>query len=304
MAGSPTIIANMVLDAIGVDDQIGNIEEGSRVANVLLRAYGRCRQDLLRAAPWSFARKQAPLVLLADSSGQTANVSTRVPGTSFQYVYRYPSDCLRIRYIPWNPFTNPSTPSENITPPDGSAPLTTGATGPQHLWQPIRPSLYQITNDPNYPLDAQADPTINPGQSPTGSTVILSNVNGASMVYTFDAVYPMLWDNLFTSALVAYLAGEVALPMWSKNPNHGRALRGEQIVIAKSKVTEARIADGNASTVSTAHMPDWMRARSSYGNNGFNNGGWGLDGGVAGGGYGCWGNGYAGALSFSDGSSF
>lgn len=301
MAGSPTQVASMVLDAVGVDDQIGNIEEGSRVANVLLRAYGRCRQDLLRAAPWSFARKQATLVLLADASGQTANVGTVIPGTQFIYSYRYPSDCLRVRYIPFNPFNNPPVPAPNITPADGSAPLTAAVTGPQQLWQPIRPSLYQITNDPNYPLDAQADPTVNPGQSPTGSTVVLSNVQTASMVYTFDAVYPMLWDNLFTSALVAYMASEVALALWSKNPKYGLEIRRQQIPIAKAKVTEARIADGNASTVSTAHLPDWMRARSSYGNNGFN-GGWGSDGGV--GSYGCWGNGFGGSLSFSDGSSF
>jgi hypothetical protein len=303
MAGSPTIVANMVLDAIGVDEQVGNIEEGSRVANVLLRAYGRCRQDLLRAAPWSFARKQTTMVLLADSSGQTANVGTVVPGTSFQYEYRYPADCLRIRYIPWNPFNNPPVPTTNITPSDGTSPPTTGSTGPQRLWQPIRPSLYQITNDPNYPLDSQADPTVNPGQSPTGSTVILSNVQSASIVYTFDAVYPMLWDNLFTSALVAYMASEVTLGLWSKNPKYGMGIRREQIAIAQKKLIEARIADGNASTVSTSHLPDWMRARASYGNNGFNNNGWGLDGG-AGGAYGVWGNGYSGSLSFSDGSAY
>jgi hypothetical protein len=166
VAGSPSQIASMVLDAIGVDDQIGNIEEGSRVSNVLLRAYGRCRQDLLRAAPWSFARKQATLVLLADSSGQTANAGTVIPGTQFQYEYRYPADCLRIRYIPFNPFNNPPVPAPNITPSDGNAPLTTGATGPQQLWQPIMPSLYQITNDPNYALPADADPTREPGGKP------------------------------------------------------------------------------------------------------------------------------------------
>jgi hypothetical protein len=120
------------------------------------------------------------------------------------------------------------------------------------------------------------------------------------MVYTFDAVYPMLWDNLFTSALVAYMASEVALALWSKNPKYGIEIRRQQIPIAKAKVTEARIADGNASTVSTSHLPDWMRARTSYSNSGFDNNGWGSGAG----GYGCWGNGYAGSLNLSDGSSY
>ncbi len=299
MAGSPTQIANMAIDACGVDEQIGNIEEGSRVANVLLRAYGRCRQDLLRAAPWSFARKQALLTMLADSSGQTPQVGTVVPGTSFQYVYRYPTDCLRIRYIPWNPYQNAPTPAANITPPSPSAPPTTAQSGPQQLWQPIRPSLYQITNDPNYPLDAQGDATATPGQSPTGSTVILSGIYNASAVYTFDAVYPQLWDNLFTSAMVSYLASEVMLALWARNPKYGIGLRTDQIAIARSKVTAARVADGNASTVSTSHLPDWMRARSSFGNSDF-----GSAFGAGAGDYGCWGGAYGGSLSFADGSSY
>lgn len=302
MAGSPTQVASMALDSLGVDQQIGNIEEGSRVANILLRAYGRCRQDLLRTAPWSFARKQVTLVLLAQAGGDgTNNIGTVVPGYQFAFEYQLPSDCVRIRYIPWSPYGGLAAPSSNITPPNSSSPLTSAPTTAQQLWAPIQPSLYQITNDPNYPLAPQADATLNPGQSPTGSTVILSNVPNATLVYTFDAVYPTLWDGLFTSAMVAYLASEVALALWSRDPKHGRALRIEQIAIAKQKVTEARIADGNASAVTTSHIPDWMRARTTLGSGGYATGGWGVEGG---GFYGCWGGGYGGSLSLSDGSSF
>lgn len=302
-AGSPTIVANMALDAIGSDVQLGDISEGSRTANVCLRAYGRCRSDLLRAAPWNFARTQKPLTLLADASGNTPNVASAVPGTSFQYSYAYPADCARIRYIPYNPFQTPPTPATNTTPANGDAPLTSAQTNPTALWQPIRPSLYLITNDPNYNTPADQGGLSTPGQSPVGNTTILSNVQYASCVYTFDAIYPQLWDNLFTSAMVAYLASEVAMAIWSsqKNPKIGMEMRNGQIAIAKNKVVEARIASGNETTVSTQHIPDWMRVRSSGGYNGIGNTGWGTG---AGGCYGTWGGAWGGSMSLSDGSAY
>lgn len=299
-AGSPTIVANMALDAIGSDVQLGDISEGSRTANVCLRAYARCRSDLLRSAPWNFARTQRPLTLLGDASGNSPNAGGTVPGTSFQYSYGYPIDCARIRYIPYNPFQTPPTPATNTTPANGDAPLTSAQINPTALWQPIRPSLYLITNDPNYNTPADQGGLSTPGQSPAGNTTILSNVQYASCVYTFDAIYPQLWDNLFTSAMVAYLASEVAMAIWAsqKNPKIGMEMRNGQIAIAKNKITEARIAAGNETTVAVNLIPDWLRCRSSGGRNG----GWGWNGG--GGDYGMWGGAWNGSLSFADGAAY
>jgi len=303
MAGSPTVIANMALDAIGSDVQLGDIEEGSRTANICLRAYGRCRQDLLRAAPWSFARKQATLTLLADASGNTANVGTVVPGTSFQYEYAYPQDCSRIRYIPYNPFMTPPTPAGNIVPANADSPLTSAQQNPVALWQPIRPSLYLITNDPNYNTPADQGGLSTQGASPIGNTVILSNVQYATCVYTFDAVYPTLWDNLFTSAMVAYLASEIAMGIWTsqKNPKIGIEVRNNQIAIAKAKVIEARIASGNESAVTTSHIPDWTRARATGSYSANFNAGWGWGGSGT---WGTWGGAWGGSLTLSDGSAY
>lgn len=300
MAETPTQIANNALDVIGVDQQIGDIEEGSRTANVCNRAYGKCRKELLRGAPWSFARKQVPLVLLADSSGATPNVKTTVPGTNFVYSYQYPVDCMRMRYIPWNPFQNPGVPAGNIVPPDSGAPLTSAPQSPSVQWQPIRPSLFLVTNDPNFPAPADSNWQSVQGQSPAGSTVILSNVPKASIVYTFDAVYISLWDVLFRGALISYIASEIAVALWTKNPAIGLKHQANQIALTKSKVMEARIADGNEMSVSTSHIPDWMRARNSGGYRGWNNA-YGTGGG---GDWGIWGSGWAGSMSFSDGSAY
>jgi hypothetical protein len=88
---TPASIANQALDAIGRggDIVIGDLTEGTREAKVILRAYSQCLRQLLRSANWDFARKQAPLVLLADQTGQTPNVGTIVSATNWLYEYAY-----------------------------------------------------------------------------------------------------------------------------------------------------------------------------------------------------------------------
>lgn len=303
MPSTPTDIANLALDACGVDVQLGSLEEGGAMANRCLRAFAKCRQELLRAAPWTFARKQATLTLLADASGSTPGVGTVVPGTQFIYEYEYPIDCARIRYIPWNPFLNPGVPINNFTPPFSPAPPVQVSPSPSVIGMPIRPSLFVITNDPNFPTTANPETWLyEQGQSPEGSTVILSNVPQASLVYTFDAVYISLWDSLFRNAMVSYMASEIAMAVWVRNSALGLKVRADQIAITKQKITEARIADGNEMSVSTAHVPDWMRVRRVGGPYGW--GPWGAGGFEASGGFGSWGTAWGGSISFSDGSAY
>jgi hypothetical protein len=302
-ANLPTDVVNQSLDAIALNVELGDIEQGGRVANVALRAYSQCRSQLLRGAPWAFARKQEPLLLLADATGQTTNVGTSVPGNQFIYEYAYPIDTARIRYIPWNPFQNPGAPSNNIQPPNPQAPIMTGGVGASAgTGGRIRPSRYLVTNDPNYSAPAGSNAGAVQGQSPIGNTVILSNVQNASCVYTFDATYPSLWDHLFRSAMVAYLASEIALPLWvDKDKKFGLEIRTQQIQIAKSKIAEARIADGNEMWASSDIQVDWMRSRNTGG------AGWGFGQGgsdIGAGGYGCWGGGWGGSVSFGDGSAY
>ena len=64
MAYEPTDVAQQALDAAGIEYTLGNIEDGTRPAQVTLRAYERCLRQLLRAAHWNFARKTVRLTLL------------------------------------------------------------------------------------------------------------------------------------------------------------------------------------------------------------------------------------------------
>lgn len=267
MSYLPTDIANQALDAAGVDFTLGDLEEGSRQAQVSLRAYRNCLQQLLRSANWDFARKQLPMVLLADASGQTPNVGTLVQ-VPWQYCYQYPIDCMKARFIPFNPAqSNPPVPTGNIA--IGQQPLTTGVGAPMYN-QRLIPARFLVGVDPNYPSQPGQIFWEVQGTSPAGSTVIMTNVQNASLVYTGYMVYPSTWDSLFRSAMVAYLASEIALPL-DRSPGKkvGMAMRQQNVAIAKAKIQQARIVDGNEGTYSSDIHPDWMSIRNTGGGHGW-----------------------------------
>lgn len=267
----PQDVANQALDAAGVDATIGDLEEGTKPAQVLLRQYVECMKQLQRAANWDWCRKTADLVLLADASGQTANVGSVVP-VPWLYEYAYPIDCLKVRFVPWNYWQNPVVPSGNIAIP--SAPLTTGINTQPLTGQRLIPSRFTIATDPNYPPPPGQMVFETPGESPVGRTVILSNVQYAKCVYTAWMPYPTVWDSLFREALVAFLASQIALPL-AKDKKFGMQMRKENIEIAKSKIRAARVVDGNEGWYSSDLRVDWMATRNIGNRDGqwwFNNG--------------------------------
>lgn len=296
MASLPTDIANQALDAAAIDFTLGDLEEGTRHAQVCLRAYGECLRQLHRAAPWDFARRETPLVMLSDATGQTPNVGTLVP-SNFIYEYEYPGDCARIRYIPWCPLQSSGVPTGNIQPANPAAPLTTGTSQPAY-GNRIVPARYLVTNDPNYPPVQGQIYWETQGVSPQGRVVILTNVKNAKCVYTTTVLYPSVWDHLFRAAMVAYLASEIAVPL-AKNKPFGVKMRDSNIAIAKMKISEARIADGNEGISDSGLLVDWIQTRNS--------GGVSWRGGAMGGEvgtYGCFGGGWGGSLSLGNGSTY
>lgn len=271
-AFTPTAICNLALDAAGVDFFLGNIEEGTRPAQVCLRSYGDCLKQLLRCAGWGFARKQTNLLLLADATGQTANVGSVVPGT-WIYEYALPVDSAFIRYIPWYPFLTPPVPVGNIVPPDSSSPIVDNLQTLPFAGQRVVPARFLVTSDQNYIPDGAANST--PGISPIGRTVILTNVPQAQVIYTYEALYPNVWDYQFRAAMVAYLASEIAMPL-ATDKKFGLTLRDRNIAIAQEKIRNARVTDGREGWHVTGDIPDWMRTRVVGGATDGWNGGWGL----------------------------
>jgi len=293
VANLPADIINQALDAIGCEATIGELEEGTREAQVALRAYSQCIQQLLRAAHWDFARKEVPLIMAGDRTRQTPFMSELVPAP-WAFSYLYPTDCLKVRFVPYNNYYSGSgSPNGNLAPPDAQAPISTTLTTVVNCR--LVPARFVITTDPNLALtNPQYDWWNQPGVSPDGGRVICTNVAQAQCVYTAKIMYPNMWDSQFRAAVVAYIASELAMPL-TKDKKLAMAIRNSQIMIAKDKIMHARLTDGNEGWYSTDHVPDFIKIRSC------GQSGWGGMNDSGGPGY--LGLGYD-SCGFSDGSSY
>jgi hypothetical protein len=96
-ATQPVDIVNRALDECGVD-AIGDLQDGSPIAQAAARVYWPTLRQLLSAAHWNFARKQQSLVVLADVTGVT-NAYTDVPAP-WGYMYDWPVDAVTARFVP------------------------------------------------------------------------------------------------------------------------------------------------------------------------------------------------------------
>lgn len=294
----PEDIVNRAMDAAGADNPIGNMQDGSREANIALRHYGPTLRELLCAAHWNMARKQEPLVLLADATGSTQNVGTIVPAP-WSYEYALPTDCIRARFVPLNNGAQSSgVPTGNIVPPNSNSPLFGAGNTPASNQTRLVPTRFLIATDPNYAPQITQGPGGTEwwemqGISPANRTVVLTNVKSAVMIYTCLQIYPSLWDALFEGAFVAALAEKMALPI-SRDKKFGAQMQQRCMATAIRHIKEARVSDGNESWSTTDNIPDWIRMRSS-------GGGASLGGTIGdGGGYGCGWSSYF----FSNGSAF
>ena len=297
MANTPTDIANQSLDAIGVDATLGDIEEGGRIASIVLRAYRECLRQLLRGAHWDFARKQTALAIVADATNSTPNIGTNVADVAFLYEYLLPTDCVKARFVPWNPSQAPGAPAGNIVPVNAQAPLTAAPIQSPAVGMRLQPAPFLLGTDFNLPNAAQGQAAWDtPHSSPQGTTVVMTNVRNAQLIYTAAMLYPSNWDAMFRAAFVAYLAQEIALAVIT-DKKLALPVRKEQIEIVRGKVTQARITDGNEGFYSTSHYATWLAARRRAG----------IPGGFApwghSGPYGVMGYGWD-SLTFSDGSTF
>ena len=89
---STASICNQAIAHLGVGRQIVQISDNTDEAKACNLFYDQARDETLRAFNWPFARKWATLALVGGS--------TTTPVTQdYQYSYRVPTDCLRVRRI-------------------------------------------------------------------------------------------------------------------------------------------------------------------------------------------------------------
>lgn len=230
-------ICNRALSEIGRNQlQITSMSGNSPAEKQCALQYEPMRQQLLRAAPWGFARK----TMVLDTLGELEAIPPTSPYPWLRK-YAYPTDCLKMRYL----LPPPPTTDSDVAPVVGTVWLAPWC-GPNRGWR------YLPAYDPGDP-DAEPDP-IEPYK------VILSNVVDALGVYTVDAINPDLWDSLFTDALVMALANKFVIPL-----SGNVAMKSSYVELAKRAVMEAQAVDGNEAVPSTDHTPDWIQARGMGG---------------------------------------
>ena len=198
------------------------------------------RDDLLRAAPWNFARKIATLSLLKAAPGTPENTSTATswssayPPPPWLYSYAYPSDCLRLRQL---------VSALGYSGGVGAYgyPVLAGAGGASE-----RMRKFAVATDTN-----SSGNTIN---------VVLANLDNALAVYTAQITDPTMWDPNFQQALVVALAARLAMPLTGS-----AQLKQELLQEAQAYIQNARISDGNEGTTTTDYVPDWIATRGYAG---------------------------------------
>lgn len=240
MADSVTDQCNAALSEIGTRSTITSLEENSTEAINCKIWYHRLRRQLLRCAPWGFARMQLSLSELGDL------IPDNTSPYPYLFKYAYPSSTIKFRYVVQPP---PQYAAGTITPPQ------VGAVGTSTMYlSPSRANRYVVAND----LDAQGNQR----------RVILTNVCQAIGVWTGDVTDPSLFDDLFSNALISSLAYRLVIPL-SGNVGMKKDFQAE----AENAILQARVADGNEAVASSDHTVDWIATRGVSAGGGFAFGG-------------------------------
>lgn len=264
-------IGNQALISLGHPRVLGSLRDGSKEANAILEVYAPSVEEISRAAHWNALRRQANLTLLNYQNGATYPAAgSGTPGMG-QWIYEYawPIDCMKARYVPYNNGATTPVPAGNIVPANSSSPLTgnlnlfpTARTipAPFLVSQDIVPNVQGAINSWSQAPDFDGAQ----GQSWSQQTVILTNVQNASLVYTALVESPNVWDPLFRQAVVCLIASKIALVVVEDKK---MAMQMQALVIARAKAAlqQARISDGNEGPTNINHDAGWIKARGAGG---------------------------------------
>lgn len=195
-------ICNLALGNIRAGS-INSLDEASLEAQVCKQRYQLAVDFVLRDFPWRFAHKTQALALLDTTHPE------------WTYVYAYPSDCLRAKYIlPASDVINDRT-------------------------------VYYHLED--FGLDQRyRKVTFEVGMDPDGSgRVILTNKEEAYLAYTAKQTDTTVFTADFVEALSWYLAAFIAIPL--VGPETGRKLREDSLKLYEMTIKTAAANDANES---------------------------------------------------------
>ena len=259
---SPAVVINQAIDMLGVPGKIiGDITDGTPVAETARRNYGQALRQLLRTAWWDWARKRAKLTLLGDATGSAAAPVSAFVECPWSYAYAWPTDAVAGRWLPWNPANGQPTSSSGV-------PLTTGTSAlVQYSTQPGR---FLVSSSDQYPVEIgnvpwnqQPDLQRTEGVGPQTRKIILTDCCEAWFVYTRLGTVIEEWDDLFRQAMVTMMALVLA-PVAIEDPKLRMAVVARLEPTLRNAIADARVVNGNESgwPQSVDHLPIWITARN------------------------------------------
>ena len=239
-------IANRALSAIGTRSEIVDFNEDSNEARQIKLHFHSVRDQLIRMAPWNFARNFTNLALITAAPGTPENPTAGanvwekgIPPPPWSYEYAYPADCLRALYIVPQ-FTTGFT---------SGVPITTAVTGGAPAFWNGPPVRFAVAVD-------QIDPSGKPSPQGLDTTVILTNQQQAILCYNRRIVSPDIWDDLFHNAMTSALGQRLAIALTGD-----KGLAQLQMQSANDAISRARQMDGNEGLTVNDVTPDWIRTR-------------------------------------------
>ena len=94
---SNVVIANLALSHLGQSAVLTDFTTGTTVADIACNLhFALCRDEMLRAARWTFATKRAT------GAGKSELTSSSPYYGHWQFSYTYPTDCLMMKRIVWD----------------------------------------------------------------------------------------------------------------------------------------------------------------------------------------------------------
>lgn len=262
---SPSDVCNEALDALGQPGKIiGDLTDGTPVAETARRNYGRVLRSLLRAAHWGFARKEAELELLGDATGQSDPPVVTYVEKPWQFAYAWPIDGVAGR---WMPMRGPLG-SEGTTCDSSGVPLTTAGG---ETWRAVQmPARFLVSSSDQYPVvngeagwNQLPDFQRTEGVGLVSRKVILTDHRHAHFVYTRLVTSIEEWDDGFHQAMKASMAVVLA-PVAIDDVKLRQATIAQLLPLARNAINDARTQSANESGFpqSTDHQPDWLTARN------------------------------------------
>lgn len=258
----PSTIVNQAIDLLGVPGKIiGDITDGTPVAEAARRNYGTGLRQLLRTAHWDFSRKRAKLELLGDATGNSQAPISPIVEWPWTYAWAWPNDCVQGRWLPWSPANAQPTTPQGI-------PLTTGVSVGVNYG--MTPGRFLVSSSDQYPAVVGFQPwnqlpdlSRTEGVGYVNRKIILTDCCDAHFVYTRLVTTIEEFDSLFRQAFVTMMALAIA-PTAIEDPKLSLAQQNRLIPILRNAIADARVANGNEAGYPQGvdFEASWIRGRN------------------------------------------